>query len=681
MLKNRAPKNRAHTGNTYTIISRESPLAKVQVEELKAHFPKGTFAVEYTASLGDKNLNESLLNGSVSGDFFTRELDNAVLSGAVDLAVHSAKDLPFPLPKGLQVIALLEAQNQSDSLVARDGLTLAALPKGAKLGTSSPSRQKQIIAMRPDLEIVSIRGDIAQRIAYVERKECDAIIVATCALDRLGLRDRATEELTISTHPLQGNLAVVAQSGRYDLEALLAPLDSRRKLGEVTLVGAGPGDPELITRKGERLIGEADIVFYDALIDDELITWINGEKVFVGKRKGEHYRSQTEINELLYQAAKSGKKVVRLKCGDPLLFSRGGEEIDYLQERLVSVAVVPAVSSFQGCAASLTMPLTKRGVARSLTTLSAHYESPAEIPVTKSGTQIIFMGASKTSDIQEALLNKGWSKLTPLSVISRGTYDDEQIFVGTIDTLDKIEAPAPAMIIIGEVTAPLQPSKKVLFTGLDPSRLAVSGQIIHQPLIELSAIEDFAEALTDLSAYDGYIFTSKAAVEFFFDTLSPTNSALFTGVTRAASIKIVAVGPHTAKEIERRGVQVDFIPETADAEHLAELIANHTETSTVKKWLYPCSNRSKNKLHTLANVQSIILYTTQTKKVVPLLLDLFEAIVFSSPSTVDGFIANYGPVPSAQTLLVYGEPTAKRLRDVGIAENRIVITPILAAKE
>jgi len=648
------------------IISRKSPLAQIQVTELQALLPRLETKITFLKSMGDKNLSVSLMDKSVDADFFTRELDEAILNGDADIAVHSAKDLPFPLPTGLELFALTAADDQTDSLVSRDNLTLEQLPQAAKLGTSSVSRKEQILTLRPDLEIVSIRGAIDERIAYIDRGECDAVIVATCALNRLGLSDKIAERLSITTHDLQGNLAIVGKAGRFDLQALFAPIDSRRNLGSVTLVGAGPGDPDLVTRKAERVIRTADIVFYDALINDELITWITGEKIFVGKRKGEHSLVQTDINRMLYEAAREGKSVVRLKCGDPLLFSRGGEEIDYLQERMVTVDIVPGISSFQGCAASMIMPLTKRKVARSLTAMSAHYETPAQIPITESGTQIIFMGVTKAKDIQEALRQKGWSDSAPIKVVSRGTFDDEQIFSTTVETLHTVDAPAPAMIIIGDVTRSVREQKKVLFTGLDPSRSAVSGKIVHQPLIELSLKEIRPVKIPIMDIYEGFIFTSRAAVNFFFERWKVEPFAT-----------VVAIGPHTAKEIEKHGVKVDYIPDVFDSSHIGEILRK----SGARTWLYPCSDRSNNPIHTVTCVESFPFYETKFKEVTPLNLDQFSAIVFSSPSTVDSFVQNYGSIPVDQFLIVYGEPTAMKLESLGVDRKQIVISPILPTKD
>ncbi len=649
-----------------SLISRESPLAQVQVEELQALLPEIEFSPLFVKSGGDVDLKSSLMSGEVPANFFTDILDKALLSGEVECSVNSAKDLPFPLPKGIVLSALTEAKDQSDSLVSKNGETLLTLPVGAKVGTSSISRKKQLLDLRPDLDIVSIRGSIEQRLEYINRDEVTSVIVATCALDRLGLSDRISERLPFETHDLQGNLALLVREDNYRLLALFSSIDSRKKYGSVTLVGAGPGDPDLITKRGEKAIASADIIFYDALINEELLEGVTGELVFVGKRKGEHYLSQDEINRLLYKASKEGKNVVRLKCGDPLLFSRGGEEITYLQERFVEVSVVPGVSSFQGCASSLTMPLTQRGISRSLTALSAHYEKPADIPVTESGTQVIFMGVTKAEEIQTALRGKGWSEDTPIRVISRGTFGDEQIFSTTVTELHTVDAPAPAMIIVGGVTEAIQSEPKILFTGLDASRVGVRGKIIHQPLIKLSKKELTEEFVPHIEEYSGFIFTSRAGVEFFLESWDIPQGA-----------KVVAIGPHTAKELEDRGVKVDAIPEKFDSTHLTTLI----EKSDTENWLYPCSSRSKNPLHSLENVTIFSFYETQLREVEPLDLQTFSAVFFSSPSTVDSFIVNYKEIPSELSLLVYGEPSVKKLESVGISRDQIVIWPILPVRE
>ena len=195
------------------IIARESRLSKIQVEEFKKKFPEIRFETEYISSFGDKNQAISLLNGEAPDDMFTRELDRAILDRRADIAVHSAKDLPQQLADGLMVAAIYEAFDKTDSLVSHNHIKLADLPAGSKIGTSSPLRKKELLALRPDLEIVGIRGCIEDRVQQVRSGKIDAAIVATCALKRLDMESEITEILPFATHPMQGRLAVTCRKG------------------------------------------------------------------------------------------------------------------------------------------------------------------------------------------------------------------------------------------------------------------------------------------------------------------------------------------------------------------------------------------------------------------------------------------------------------------------------------
>jgi len=195
---------------------------------------------------GDKNKQVSLLDHPPQ-DIFTRELDQALLAGEGDIAVHSAKDLPDPLPEGIEVVALLSAADSSDCLVSRNRLPLDALPAGSVVGASSALRQAQLKQQRPDLLCRDLRGTIEERIAKIQSGDLDAVIVATCAMKRLGRENEIAEILPFQTHPLQGVLAVTAKAGRRDLAPLLERLDLRRTgqlrpPGKITLyTGTHPG--------------------------------------------------------------------------------------------------------------------------------------------------------------------------------------------------------------------------------------------------------------------------------------------------------------------------------------------------------------------------------------------------------------------------------------------------------
>ncbi len=638
-----------------SIISRKSPLARVQVEEFIALFSELEFSVIWQESMGDRDLKTSLMSSSVSADFFTRELDEAVLSGKADIAVHSAKDLPWPLPDGISVIALLEADDQSDSLVTLDGKKLKDLPQGARLGTSSVSRKEQILELRPDLEVVSIRGDIGQRIDYLHRGEADAVIVATCALKRLGEDDKISDILPIKTHPLQGNLAVTAKSGRGDLKQLFRETDIRRSFGKVTLVGAGPGDPELLTVKAVKAIQSADIVFYDALSGNDVLLDTNAECVPVGKRKGKHSLDQNEINELLYRAARDGNSVVRLKAGDPLLFSRGGEEICYLSERMISVSVIPGISSFQAAAASVNMPLTMRDYSRKFTASSGHYEIDRPIPVECDGTQAFFMAVTKLPELKLSLLKAGRSEDTSVVLVHNCSQMDEMVVKTTVRDLDTVTISTPAMIIVGEVGDIAVPKDKLLFTGIDSSRLSFSEELVQFPLIKTRRKQ---HVKVELGKYDAMIFTSRSAVRYFLEENTPLPGQ-----------KIFAVGPHTAGLLEENGISVDYMPDVYDAAHLTPMV----RSSAFRSVLYICSDLSDNPLHDLEKVTPVVYYETVSpdRESAPE-LSLFRGVIFSSPSTVDAFFKVFSDISNDLCFYVYGESSRKRLLRYDIDSLKIV---------
>ena len=196
-----------------SIVARSSKLSQLQVKEVMSRFPHVEYDLTVVSSYGDNHQRISLLNGEAPDDMFTRELDEALLNGEADIAIHSAKDLPEHLNSELEVIALYEAFDKTDSLVSRDHIKLADLPAGSSVGTSSPLRRAELQRLRPDLQIVGIRGSIEKRVEQVRNGDVDAAIVATCALKRLGMEDEITEVLPFSTHPMQGRLAITARKG------------------------------------------------------------------------------------------------------------------------------------------------------------------------------------------------------------------------------------------------------------------------------------------------------------------------------------------------------------------------------------------------------------------------------------------------------------------------------------
>ena len=230
---------------------------------------------------------------------------------------------------------------------------------------------------------------------------------------------------------------------------------------KLTLVGAGPGDAELITLKGIRAIQAANVVMYDALANDDLLDYApkNALLLYVGKRKGDHYLKQSEINELIVSYATRYGHVVRLKGGDPFVFGRGYEEIEFARQHGIETDVVPGVSSAVGVAARQGIPITHRDLAQSFWVVTGHTQSnelPADIHLAaqSSATVVILMGMGKLKEIVAIFEQHGKAK-TPMAIIQNGTTDQERYVIGTVQDMEERVAESgisnPAVIVIGEV--------------------------------------------------------------------------------------------------------------------------------------------------------------------------------------------------------------------------------------
>lgn len=227
--------------------------------------------------------------------------------------------------------------------------------------------------------------------------------------------------------------------------------DNRTSSGKVWLVGFGPGDPDLLTVKGLKILRSANIIFYDDLLNKEFLLKFKAEKVYVGKRKGKHSHEQEEINELLYHAALAGKKVVRLKGGDPMLFAHGGEEIEYLRSRNIKVDVVPGVTAALAAAAIANISLMHRDLSSSVTFTTGHSLKNLYVPVT--GTLVYYMGATNLQQIAGEAVRKGWKADTPVLLVYNVSGEDQKEYYTTLREIsdDMQTYKTPLIIIIGEV--------------------------------------------------------------------------------------------------------------------------------------------------------------------------------------------------------------------------------------
>jgi uroporphyrinogen III methyltransferase/synthase len=649
------------------VISRNSPLALLQVQEVFEALPQRSYELVSLPSFGDKHLEISLLDNPPQ-DLFTRELDEALLQGAADAAVHSAKDLPYPLRKGLDVIALFKAEDQSDALVSTSNKTLANLPQGAKVGTSSPMRRKELLALRPDLEVVGVRGTIEQRISQVDSGALDALIVATCALKRLHLIHRAAEILPFQTHPLQGNLAVVARSERSDLKELFAIHDIRSKYGSVTLVGFGPGDPGLLTLKGLVALGECDAILYDDLLDERYLDQFQAEKIYVGKRKDKHHLEQAEINRLLLETARQGKKVVRLKGGDPMVFAHGGEEVEYLQRHFVDVQVLPGVSTGLAVASLSKVPLTHRGISSSVAFISGHSDT-VQLPDTD--TVVVYMGGSNLKTLAINALKQGRTPETPVllsSNVSKSNQRDEYTSLGELAvSYAPYETPLIAVIgnVVGLHTQAADDLQKptILVTGTSVEAYRGLGNLIHQPLIRIEPVNDrlpVTRTLRKLDKFNWIFFTSRYTVDLFFRTLLDQGK----DSRSLGSVQIASIGQVTTDALRNYSI----IPDLQAGRESSVGLLKDLDIIDIRpgKVLLP---RSDLALPILPDglvergwdVTTLVLYHNKFPEgLKPLDLSTIDRIAFASPSCVTNFKKLYGFLPKADQVLFKGQETEQR---------------------
>ncbi|BCK16464.1 uroporphyrinogen-III C-methyltransferase [Vibrio cholerae] len=251
-------------------------------------------------------------------------------------------------------------------------------------------------------------------------------------------------------------LAVVEGSG------YVRAARSQLQAGEVALVGAGPGDPELLTVKALSYLQQADVVLYDYLVSDEIMALIPSETILVcvGKRAGHHSVPQEKTNQLLVDFARQGYRVVRIKGGDPFMFGRGGEELEVLFDAGVKFQVVPGITAAAGATAYAGIPLTHRDYAQSALFVTGHLKAQAEdldwsTLARGKQTLVIYMGLSNAAAIAEQLQLHGRQVSTPVAIIERGTQVNQQVLIGTLQTLPSLasQAQSPALIVVGEVVA------------------------------------------------------------------------------------------------------------------------------------------------------------------------------------------------------------------------------------
>ncbi len=438
-------------------------------------------------------------------------------------------------------------------------------------------------------------------------------------------------------------------------------------IGKVFLVGAGPGSPELLTIRAKQIIDTSDVILYDDLLCKSLLKGSGAELIHVGKRKGSHSIQQNEIHELMYSHAMSGKKVCRLKGGDPFIFGRGGEELSYLQDKGIPVEVIPGVTAALSAASSAGISLTRRLLASSVAFCAGHPDNSIQVP--SADTLIYYMGSASLSLIVQRVLESGRPAQTPVALIQNTSLPSETVQLTTLQTIleESISVESPAIVIIGNVVSQGkdQHRQRVLFTGTDPSSCRLDATLVHSPLISISPLEDYSmldRFLAELWLVDWIIFTSKFSVNYFMKRLLETGK----DVRFLHNCKIASIGETTSQQLRQWGIRFDLQSETASSAGLVKIFPDFNLRRG--RILLPSSDQAltilPEGLRALGyHVDIVPIYTNRIpENLIVLDLRLFAGVVFTSPSTVLNFKALYGNFPEDLHYYVQGEETEKELR-------------------
>ena len=451
----------------------------------------------------------------------------------------------------------------------------------------------------------------------------------------------------------------------------------------IYIVGAGPGDSELLTLRGYEVLKRADVVIYDHLVGEGILAMIpeDAERVDAGKFAGNHTMTQAEIESAMIVHAMSGKNIVRLKGGDPYIFGRGGEEAEAIIRAGLDFEVVPGVTSAISVPAYAGIPATHRDYCSGVSIFTAH-DRDDMIPDFAGATSIFLMGVGNSEVLQARLLSE-MSPDTPCAVIQNGTTSSQRAFRTTVaelsDTVRKNGIAPPAVIVAGKTAAlnlswrgklPLV-SKRIIITRprgraekLSAMLRDLGAEVILMPTIRTSTIHGSLDGV-ELSGYDWAGFTSVTGVETLFELLAETGR----DIRELGGAKIAAIGPATRDALKSHGLKVDYMPEIFDGQHMAEGLANFGGKILML--------RAENGTPEIQSVftkygifaEQICIYRTDYVKLshVPSFTDM---IIFTSSSTVRGFAESVTGMRGALAVCI-GRQTADEAVREGFTRIRI----------
>lgn len=765
----------------YIIGTRGSKLALVQAKyvqkKMKEAYPEDEYELKIISTKGDQ-IQDRPLNQIGAKGLFVKEIEDQILNDQIQIGVHSMKDMPAYPEAGLCFIRAWKREDPRDVLILREAESLSSLREHAVIGTGSKRRAFQLMAIRPDLQIVDIRGNVDTRLRKMQEQKLDGIVLAAAGLKRLGLEDVITQYLDdeeMIHAPAQGILAIEikaehtelkrkldvladpdtneeaiaergflaeiggdchipvgaacrkAEDGCFELRAMYGNEDGsriafshqkgnnpkelakcaakeiRRKIaGNVALVGAGPGDPGLITRKGLEAIQKADCIIYDRLAAPELLAEADPgcERIYVGKENHHHTMPQEKINELLVEKAMQYEHVVRLKGGDVYVFGRGGEEGIFLKEHGVPFTVIPGITSAIAGPAYAGIPITHRGISNGFHVVTAHSRKDelsdldfASMAKSKE-TKVFLMGLSVLKTLMDKLMEAKMPSDTPVAVISNATCCAQRTSIGTIaDIADKAKKDgivSPALIVVGDVVnlrdeldffenGPLF-GKRYLVPkiGTGESKLTrllkKQGAVVDEVTVGEIVSKQLIFRKEELQSVDWMIFTSRNGVTSFFESLYSSGLD-----TRAiGNAKIAAVGNATAKMLKDYGICADFIPVQHDGASLAEAIKEKV-CATDQVWYLKAENARdylSELLEQFCHIGAINVYENMTvpfdTKIKQQEYRQYDALLFTCASSAGRLLGGMktDDLKELPECISIGPQCTKALKELGVKHIR-----------
>ncbi|HTK17384.1 MAG TPA: uroporphyrinogen-III C-methyltransferase [Acidimicrobiia bacterium] len=464
----------------------------------------------------------------------------------------------------------------------------------------------------------------------------------------------------------------------------------------VYLVGAGPGDPGLLTVRGSELLRCADVVVYDRLASPALLDLARdgAELVDVGKAPGRVAMTQEQINELLVERGQAGLEVVRLKGGDPFVFGRGGEEAEACRDARVAFEVVPGITSAIAAPAYAGIPVTHRGLSTSVTIVTGH-EDPAkgttdtdwEALARAGGTIVVLMGAGRVSEIAKALIAGGRDAATPVAAVRWGTRPEQRTVRATLATIDQLGVEAPSAIVVGAVAGldlgwferrPLFGRSIVVTRAREQAselrtRLEQLGaETIELPSIALEAVEF---PLPAIDQFSWLVFTSANGANAFFDR---GLAAARLDARALAPVRVAAIGPGTADALAARGVHADLVPERFVAESLLEAFPDPERPGA--RVLIARAASARDVLPEGLGARGYEVEVLAVYRTVPVAPDPdhlarvrageVDAVTFTSSSTVKNFCDAVGPMVPQPSVISIGPVTSETARGLGLRVDR-----------